>query len=228
MKQFFIACISIIAFACNTTAQKNTTDANSFEKEINNNTVQLLDVRTATEFKTGHLQNALQADWTNSTQFKERTQHLDKTKPVYVYCLGGPRSFDAADYLKQQGFNTVIALEGGINAWKKAGKPVENGSNEKQLTIEDYNQLVQKNETILVDFGATWCPPCKKMEPVLATLQQKAAGKYNLVKIDGGVHLIIMQQLKVEALPTFIIYKNGKEVWRKQGIVSLEEFMGLL
>ncbi|MFM2364211.1 MAG: hypothetical protein RLZZ316_3113 [Bacteroidota bacterium] len=228
MKQFFIACISIIAFACNTTAQKNTTDANSFEKEINNNTVQLLDVRTATEFKTGHLQNALQADWTNSTQFKERTQHLDKTKPVYVYCLGGPRSFDAADYLKQQGFKTVIALEGGINAWKKAGKPVENGSNEKQLTIEEYNQLVQKNETILVDFGATWCPPCKKMEPVLATLQQKAAGKYNLVKIDGGVHLIIMQQLKVEALPTFIIYKNGKEVWRKQGIVSLEEFMGLL
>jgi rhodanese-related sulfurtransferase len=228
MKQFFIACISIIAFACNTTAQKNTTDANNFEKEINNNTVQLLDVRTATEFKTGHLQNALQADWTNSTQFKERTQHLDKTKPVYVYCLGGPRSFDAADYLKQQGFNTVIALEGGINAWKKAGKPVENGSNEKQLTIEDYNQLVQKNETILVDFGATWCPPCKKMEPVLATLQQKAAGKYNLVKIDGGVHLTIMQQLKVEALPTFIIYKNGKEVWRKQGIVSLEEFMGLL
>jgi rhodanese-related sulfurtransferase len=228
MKQFFIACISIIAFACNTTAQKNTTDANNFEKEINNNTVQLLDVRTATEFKTGHLQNALQADWTNSTQFKERTQHLDKTKPVYVYCLGGPRSFDAADYLKQQGFNTVIALEGGINAWKKAGKPVENGSNEKQLTIEDYNQLVQKNETILVDFGATWCPPCKKMEPVLATLQHKAAGKYNLVKIDGGVHLTIMQQLKVEALPTFIIYKNGKEVWRKQGIVSLEEFMGLL
>jgi thioredoxin-like negative regulator of GroEL len=87
---------------------------------------------------------------------------------------------------------------------------------------------VQKNETILVDFGATWCPPCKKMEPVLATLQQKAAGKYNLVKIDGGVHLTIMQQLKVEALPTFIIYKNGKEVWRKQGIVNLEEFMGLL
>jgi rhodanese-related sulfurtransferase len=228
MKQFFIACISIIAFACNTTAQKNTTDANSFEKEINGNTVQLLDVRTATEFKTGHLQNALQADWTNSTQFKERTQHLDKTKPVYVYCLGGPRSFDAADYLKQQGFKKVIALEGGINAWKKAGKPVENSSNEKQLTIEDFNQLVQKNETILVDFGATWCPPCKKMEPVLATLQQKAAGKYNLVKIDGGVHLTIMQQLKVEALPTFIIYKNGKEVWRKQGIVSLEEFMGLL
>ncbi len=228
MKQFFIACISIIAFACNTTAQKNTTDANSFEKEINGNTVQLLDVRTATEFKTGHLQNALQADWTNSTQFKERTQHLDKTKPVYVYCLGGPRSFDAADYLKQQGFKKVIALEGGINAWKKAGKPVENSSNEKQLTIEDFNQLVQKNETILVDFGATWCPPCKKMEPVLATLQQKAAGKYNLVKIDGGVHLTIMQQLKVEALPTFIIYKNGKEVWRKQGIVNLEEFMGLL
>lgn len=228
MKQFFIACISIIAFACNTTAQKNTTDANSFEKEINGNTVQLLDVRTATEFKTGHLQNALQADWTNSTQFKERTQHLDKTKPVYVYCLGGPRSFDAADYLKQQGFKKVITLEGGINAWKKAGKPVENSSNEKQLTIEDFNQLVQKNETILVDFGATWCPPCKKMEPVLATLQQKAAGKYNLVKIDGGVHLTIMQQLKVEALPTFIIYKNGKEVWRKQGIVNLEEFMGLL
>lgn len=228
MKQLLFVCLSMLVLSCRSSAQKNTADVGSFEKEISSGSVQLLDVRTAAEFKTGHLQNALQADWNNPDQFKDRTQHLDKEKPVYVYCLGGPRSSAAANYLKQQGFKKVISLEGGINAWKMAGKPVENASNEKQLTTEEYNLLVQKNETILVDFGATWCPPCKKMEPVLQSLQQKAAAKYKLVKIDGGVHLNIMQTLKVDALPTFIVYKNGKEVWRKQGIVTVEEFLEVL
>lgn len=228
MKQLLFVCLSMLVLSCRSSAQKNTADVGSFEKEISSGSVQLLDVRTAAEFKTGHLQNALQADWNNPDQFKDRTQHLDKEKPVYVYCLGGPRSSAAANYLKQQGFKKVISLEGGINAWKMAGKPVENASNEKQLTTEEYNLLVQKNETILVDFGATWCPPCKKMEPVLQSLQQKAAAKYKLVKIDGGVHLNIMQTMKVDALPTFIVYKNGKEVWRKQGIVTVEEFLEVL
>jgi rhodanese-related sulfurtransferase len=228
MKQLLFVCLSLLAFCCHSSAQKNTANVTSFEKEINTGSIQLLDVRTAAEFKTGYLKNALQADWNNPDQFKDRTQHLDKEKPVYVYCLGGGRSNAAANYLKQQGFKHVISLEGGINAWKMAGKPVENAIIEKQLTIEDYNLLVQKNETILVDFGATWCPPCKKMEPVLQSLQQKAADKYRLIKIDGGVHLNIMQALKVDALPTFIVYKNGKEVWRKQGIVTIEEFLEVL
>ena len=53
-------------------------------------------------------------------------------------------------------------------------------------------------------------PSCKKMEPVLASLQDELKGKFKLVKVDGGINTDVMKELNVAALPTFIIYRNGK------------------
>ena len=61
------------------------------------------------------------------------------------------------------------------------------------------------------------------MEPVLKELQRQYGSMFSLVKVDGGNDTEIMKANNVEALPVFIIYKSGKETWRKQGIVSLEE-----
>ena len=69
---------------------------------------------------------------------------------------------------------------------------------------------------VLVDFGAEWCPPCKKMEPVLNQFMKQNATKLTLVKMDGGVETELMKTLNVDALPTFILYKNGKEVKRNK------------
>jgi rhodanese-related sulfurtransferase len=197
--------------------------ADEFEKGIVAGNIQLLDVRTAGEYQSGHLKNALLADWNNEAQFKDRTQYLDKKKAVYVYCLSGARSSAAADWLLQQGYTNVVSLKGGMNAWKQANKTVEGASNIPQMTIEAYQATVSGNETVLVDFGADWCPPCKKMEPVLEQLKTEKKGQFKFVRVDGGVHTRVMKAMDVEALPVFIIYKNGKIVWRKQGIVSLEE-----
>ncbi|MFM9907749.1 MAG: thioredoxin domain-containing protein [Chitinophagaceae bacterium] len=198
-------------------------DADKFEKSIAGNNTQLLDVRTMGEFRGGHLKDALLADWNDINQFIERTKHLDKAKPLYVYCLSGGRSSAAADWLRKQGFTSVYELEGGINAWKRQNKPVEGIVSKKQMTVNEYQALVNTSATILVDFGAEWCPPCKKMEPVLHTLQEKYGSHYKLVKVDGGNDTDVMNANHVDALPVFIIYKNGKEVWRKQGITTLEE-----
>nr|MBW0161698.1 thioredoxin family protein [Sediminibacterium sp.] len=73
---------------------------------------------------------------------------------------------------------------------------------------------------VLVDVGAEWCPPCKKMEPVIHQLETELAAKFKLVKVDGGNDIEVMKHIKADALPTFVIYKNGKEVWRDFGIVS--------
>lgn len=75
---------------------------------------------------------------------------------------------------------------------------------------------------MLVDFGAAWCPPCKQMEPVLEKLAKDLPGAFKLVKVDGGNDIDVMKSQKVEALPVFIIYKNGKETWRKQGVIELD------
>lgn len=198
-----------------------------FEAGIRNkDSVQLLDVRTAGEYQSGHLQNALLADWKDAKEFERRISFIDKTKPVYVYCLGGGRSAAAAEKMRALGFENVYELSGGINAWKAAEKKIEGRSDEQQLSIEDFTKRIQQG-TVLVDFGAAWCPPCKLMEPVLANLQ-KSNTKFSLVKVDGGRDEAVMQQYHVTALPVFIVFKNGKQVWRKEGIVEEKELAEVL
>lgn len=104
---------------------KNTLPPAEFEQAIQVKGIQLLDVRRPEEFKEGHIKGATLANWQNEEEFKTKAAKLDKAKPVYVYCLAGVRSNKAATWLTQQGFTKVVNLEGGIEAWKTAGKPVE-------------------------------------------------------------------------------------------------------
>ena len=217
----FLLSVSISCSSQNTNTY--TLESNEFEKGISQADIQVLDVRTATEFKTGHIKNALQADWTDKTQFSDRIQYVDKHKPVYIYCLIGGRSAAAAGWMRKNGFENVYELKGGISAWKKDGKPVEGQSTEPQITLEEYNKSIPADKTVLVDFGATWCPPCVKMAPVLDELQKDKDLKFILVKIDAGVQTQLMKELNVEPLPTFIVYKKGKEKWRKSGVVDKKE-----
>lgn len=108
---------------------------------------------------------------------------------------------------------------------ENASKPLEGKSNETQLTVEQYWASIPKDKTTLVDFGATWCPPCVKMNPVLDELQNNKELNFLLVKVDAGIHTDVMKALNVEPIPVFIVYKEGKEVWRKQGVVSKEELL---
>ena len=76
---------------------------------------------------------------------------------------------------------------------------------------------------MLFDFGASWCPPCKQMEPILQKVEKDLVGKFTLLKVDGGKDEELVKLNNVTALPVFIIYKDGKEVWRKDGVASEEE-----
>jgi rhodanese-related sulfurtransferase len=226
MKKLLPLLLFVIS-ACNSEAQLATLNATAYAAAIQAKNIQVLDARTADEFKSGHIDHALQANWLNKTEFEDRTQHLDKNKPVYIYCLSGGRSAAAGSFLASKGYK-VINLEGGINAWKMNNLPVAGGSNMPQTTMDSYMGQVQSTPVVLVDFGAEWCPLCRKMEPVLQSFMKANTGKLTLVKMDGGVEDQLMKSLNVEALPTFILYKNGKEVIRKQGLVTQEEFTSWL
>ncbi|MBL7730270.1 MAG: thioredoxin fold domain-containing protein [Chitinophagaceae bacterium] len=224
----FILFLSLVSCKAQTGAAAKLSPAD-FESAIADGKNQVLDVRTAGEFRTGHIKNALQADWTNQQQFTDRVQYMDKSKTVYIYCLVGGRSASAAEWLRKNGFKSVVELQGGINAWKRDNKPLDGADHlEKQITPEEYNASIPKDKTVLVDFGATWCPPCVKMAPVLDELQQDKNLSFQLVKIDGGVHTDLMKTMNIDALPVFIVYKNGTEVWRKQGVVSKEDLAAQL
>jgi len=203
--------------------EPKTLPAKDFQKAIQKEAVQVLDVRTASEYAGGHIQNALQANWNDPKEFENRTQYLDKQKTVYVYCQAGGRSAAAQAYLIDKGYN-VINLEGGMSNWKMNNLPVQGNANLQQMRLVDFDNVIASNHLVLVDIGASWCPPCRKMLPTIEKIKSDFKDKLYFLAVDGGVDIEVMKYLNFEVLPTFIIYKNGKEVWRKTGIVEAAEF----
>ena len=220
---FFAVCCLFILNACNNNSGHTDLSVAEFEKAIADPNIQLLDVRTPEEYAAGHMKNVFLADWNNTEEFETRLQALDKNKPVYTYCLSGARSNAATQWLIEKGF-TAYNLSGGIIAWKGAGKPLEQALKVQQMTLAEYLAQIPADKTVLVDFSAVWCPPCKKMAPVIDSLVITNGTQFTLVKIDGGQQTDISKTLNVLAFPTFIIYKGGKEVWRKQGLVEAGDF----
>lgn len=90
--------------------------ADEFAREIAKEGVQLVDVRTASEYAEGHIPNAINID-VNSSDFAEKMAKLDKSRTVAIYCRSGRRSKNAADKAVKMGFK-VIELDGGVLSWK--------------------------------------------------------------------------------------------------------------
>jgi len=201
-----------------------TVDAVKFSKAISAPDAQILDVRTAGEFQSGHIANALQANWLDSKEFKNRTQHLDKSKTIYIYCQSGGRSASAQNALIQAGF-TVVNLEGGMSNWRMQAMPVEGAGDKVQMRIVDFEKLIQSNEYVLVEIGALWCPPCRKMQPIVDALKQSPPKPFYFLAVDGGQDMDVMKSVKADDLPTFILYKNGIEIWRKVGVTPYDDFV---
>jgi rhodanese-related sulfurtransferase len=200
-----------------------TVDAAKFSKSIATPGAQILDVRTAGEFQSGHIANALQANWMDQNEFNNRTQHLDKNKTVYIYCQSGGRSASAQEALMQAGYQ-VVNLEGGMSNWKMQQMPVEGSGNAVEMRVVDFKKLIQSNAYVLVDVGATWCPPCRKMQPVMDALKQAPPKPFYFLAVDGGQDIEVMKSIQASELPTFILFKNGKEVWRKVGVAPQADF----
>lgn len=127
----FIGCTNSQVTETNTTTSetisqtiKTDLTAGEFETNLKSNpNAPLIDVRTAEEYSEGHLQNAINIDW-NGNSFATQISALDKTKPVYVYCLSGKRSGAAANKMRADGFTEVYELAGGIKQWQAENRPV--------------------------------------------------------------------------------------------------------
>jgi rhodanese-related sulfurtransferase len=221
LKLITIIIASLSFNACNSIAQTTdqVVDVNTFEKETSNKEIQLLDVRTPEEFNQGHLTNAMLANWNEKAEFIRRIEALDKDEPVYIYCLSGGRSAAAADLLREKGFSKVTELQGGINAWKQGDKPIEGEADIEQISNESYLAMLTSSSLVLVDFGATWCPPCRKMAPIIKEIEEENP-TVTLIQIDGGSQTALMKIHGVFEMPTYILYKDGKEVWREAGLIE--------
>jgi len=126
MKKIVIALLFTTAiFSCKKEQKTGTEQITpaAFEKEITDNPGQVIDVRTPKEFTSGHIDSAKNLHIYDQ-DFATRLDSLDKDKTVYVYCKAGGRSAEAVETLEQKGFKHIVELEGGLDAWNEAGKPV--------------------------------------------------------------------------------------------------------
>jgi rhodanese-related sulfurtransferase len=224
-QHILILLVAFSLFSCkNYRSENNNIKADRFYTQAYAPHAQILDVRTIGEFRSGHLKNAMQADWLDHQQFEERTAYLDKNYPLYVYCMSGDRGEESVKWLLNQGFTTVKNLEGGLIAWKGAGKKlVDCKPHGKETTRESYDALISSAPNVIVNFGAEWSPTCKKMQPVLKEFISNNNQSLKVIAMDGSTEYGLMKELNVQALPTYILYRNGVEDSRKQGVLSSEE-----
>ena len=209
----FTLLTTLILSACSNVNSQNTLEAKAFESGIKAETKpQLIDVRTEGEFAGGFIDGAV--NWpVGSSAFEKGVATLDKTKPVYVYCLSGGRSGSAAKDLAKLGFTKVYNLKGGTLAWQGAGMNLVTSSKapkkEAGLTRAQYDAQIAKGD-IIVDFYAPWCGPCKKMEPDLA--QINAEGKIKVIRIDVDKNPELAKSFNINEIPIVYAYRDGKQL----------------
>jgi len=225
LNNLILVTLALILFNCNNGQTQNIEtklSANEFASKIKELPLApVLDVRTLAEFSKGHLQNAKNFDW-NGNDFEKQVALLDKTKPVFVYCLSGGRSSAAANKMRSDGFKEVYELNGGIMKWRGANLPettdtmaTSSGMNKKQ-----FEELLNSTKLVLVDFYADWCEPCKLMKPYLDEIAKDVANKVVLVRINTDDNQALVKELKIDGLPVLQVYKNKSLAWTNTGYID--------
>lgn len=84
----------------------------------------------------------------------------------------------------------------------------------------DYKEIINSSEVVMVEFFASWCPHCQRMMPVVAQIKELLDSQVNIYQFDIDEYAQLASAEGAESVPTFIIYKNGKEEWRESGEID--------
>lgn len=94
--------------------------------------------------------------------------------------------------------------------------------------MERFEDLITSNIPVLVDFFAEWCGPCKVMKPILEELKGIKGEKVRIVKVDVDKHKEIAAYYQIQSVPTLMIFKDGKQLWRQSGVMRANDLSTIL
>ncbi len=91
-----------------------------------------------------------------------------------------------------------------------------------------FQEIINSPKPVLVDFTATWCGPCKMQAPILKEVKDELGDDAHIIKIDVDRNPEAAGHFQIQGVPTLILFKEGKQLWRQSGVVSKHELVNLL
>ncbi len=233
MKNFLILIGSVLLLSCSSNSQSFINlNPIEFQTAIEKEGGIILDVRTPQEVSSGAIENASTIDFYDQ-DFERKISKIQKEKTVYVYCKSGGRSSQAAKLLLKSGQAKVVNLSGGIMAWQATQLTLIRTSKKEdkfiqELSISDFDTMLSQNNLVLADFHALWCILCRKISPIIDELKEEYVNSAQVVRIDMDNSELLSESFEIKAVPTLILFKDSKEIWRQTGLISKEELTQLL
>lgn len=126
----------------------------------------------------------------------------------------------------------MVNLSGGILAWHETKLPLIRTSKKEyesiqELSISDFNSMLSQNNLVLADFHTLWCMPCLKISPIIDELKEEYIKSVKVLRIDIDISELLAESFEIKAVPTIILFKDSKEIWRHTGLISKEELTKL-
>ncbi len=120
---------------------------------------------------------------------------------------------------------TALTLTGA--ACRRAAPPAASGG--ATISMEEFARLAENaSGVVLVDFWATWCGPCRKMKPLFEQAERDYAGRIGFVAVDVDQNAQLANKYRVEAIPTYIVFKDGKVQETRVGAMEASDFKAWL
>jgi len=94
--------------------------------------------------------------------------------------------------------------------------------------IAKFQNIINSKQPVLVDFYADWCGPCKQMPPILKDVKHDLKERVRIIKVNVDKNPFIATKYQIRSIPTIMIFKNGKDIWKGLGVRSAHELKSVL